>query len=182
MNTPFSAKRLPVVAALVALLGAPGCVMEQNYDARVTTADGEVIDVPLAPHPVNVTDGVVTVFLFQYVPTKLPDGAKRVVIRFDAGFTKGATPARIVVSDISEDPIMTLVDDRAPTLDGFVWQGKTSPLGTADDFIKFMTNIDNSIRVYRFTFTLKDGSVHVLTLPIMVPGFLKEAIEKTLTS
>jgi hypothetical protein len=182
MNTPFPAHRILAAASLAVLLGVSGCVMEQNYDARVTTADGEVIDVPLAPHPVNVTDGVVTVFLFQYVPTKLPDGAKRVVIRFDAGFTKGVKPASIVVRDISEAPIMTIVDDRAPILNGFVWQGKTEPLGPSDDFIKFMTNIDNSIRVYRFTFTMVDGSVHVLTLPIMVPGFLKEAIEKNISS
>jgi hypothetical protein len=181
MNTPRSAQRILVAASLAALLGASGCVVEQNYDARVTTADGEVIDVPLAPHPVNVTDGVVTVFLFQYAPVTLPDGAKRLEIKFDAGFKNGAKPAAIVVRDVSEAPVMTLVDVRDPALDGFVWRGKTAPLGPADDFIKFMTNIDNSIRVYRFTFTLVDGSVHVLTLPIMVPGFLKEGIEKNLS-
>jgi hypothetical protein len=182
MNTPHPAKRILVAASLAAFLGASGCVMEQNYDARVTTADGEVIDVPLAPHPLNVTDGEVTVFLFQYTPVVLPDGAKRMEIRFDAGFTKGFKPKSIVVRDISEAPIMTLVDDRAPTLDGYVWKGKTVPLGPSDDFIKFMTNIDNSIRVYRFTVTLTDGSVHVLTVPIMVPGFLKESIIKSLSS
>jgi hypothetical protein len=181
MNTPFSTKRLHVVA-LAALLGASGCVMEQNYDARITTAEGEVIDVPLGPHPVHVTDGVVTVFLFQYAPVTLPDGAKRVAIKFDAGFAVGAKPARIVVRDITDAPIMTLVDERDPPLDGTVWVGKTAPLGPGDDFIRFMTNIDDGYRIYRFTFTLKDGSVHVLTLPIMVPGFLKEAIEKNLTS
>jgi hypothetical protein len=181
MNTPFAAKRILVAASLVAFLGASGCVMEQNYDARVTTAEGEVIEVPLAPHPVNETDGVVTLFLFQYAPMTLPDGTKRLEIKFDAGFVKGAQPARIVVRDISEAPIMTILDDRSPAMDGAVWRGKTVPLGAADDALKFMTNIDNSIRIYRFTFTLVDGSVHVLTLPIMVPGYLKEAIEKGFT-
>jgi hypothetical protein len=178
MITPFAAKRILVAASIAAFLGASGCVMEQNYDARVTTAEGEVIDVPLAPHPLNVTDGVVTVFLFQYTPVVLVDGAKRLEIRFDAGFTKGYKPARVLVRDISEAPIMTILDDRAPKLDGYVWRGKTGSLGAGDDFIKFMTNIDNSIRIYRFTFTLVDGSVHVLTVPVMVPGYLKEVIEK----
>src|SRR5208282_2903000 len=158
MNTPFPAKRVLAAASLALFLGASGCVVEQNYDARVTTADGEVIDVPLAPHPVNVTVGVVTVFLFQYAPISLPDGAKRLEIKFDAGFTRDAKPARIVVRDITEAPIMTLADEGAPTLDGLVWRGKTAPLGPSDDFIRFMTNIDNSIRVYRFTFTMVDGS------------------------
>jgi hypothetical protein len=178
MNTPRSAKAILVAASLAALAGVSGCVMEQHFDARVTTADGEVIDVPLPQGKLNVTDGAVTVFLFQYTPVVLPDGAKRMEIRFDAGFTKGFKPKSIVVRDISEAPIMTLVDDRAPALNGYVWQGKTVPLGPSDDIIKFMANIDNSIRIYRFTITMVDDSVHVLTVPIMVPGFLKEAIEK----
>jgi hypothetical protein len=153
--------------------------MEQSYDARVTTAEGEVIDVPMTPHPVNVSDGVVRVFLFQFAPITLPDGAKRLEIKCNAEFIGGAKPESIVARDITEAPIMTLFDVRSPPLEqGRVWMGKTPPLGPSDDLIRFMGNIDNSIRIYRFTFTLSDGSVHVLTVPIIVPGILKEVIEK----
>jgi hypothetical protein len=182
MNTPSASNRTLAAAALAALLVASGCLMEQNYDARVTTAEGEVIDVPLAPHPIDVTDGVVRVYMFQYAPMTTSDGLKRLEIECEAGFYNGAKPARVLVRDISEAPIMTVFDERNPTLvQGKVWLGKTGPLGPSDDLLKFMANIDNSIRIYRFTFTLVDGSVHVLTVPVIVPGFLKEAIVKGFT-
>jgi hypothetical protein len=180
MKTPLSANRIPAAAALLVLLGASGCVMDQSYDARVTTAEGEVIDVPMTPHPIDVSDGVVRVFLFQFAPVTLPDGAKRLAIKCEAGFAGGARPASILVRDITEAPVMTVFDVRDPVLaDGKNWIDETAALGPSDDLIRFMANIDNSIRIYRFTFTLVGGSVHVLTVPIIVPGILKEVIEKS---
>jgi hypothetical protein len=171
-------KRLPfalAIAAVVALFAVNGCLMEGSYDVQVTTAEGDVVDVPMAPHPVHVSDGVVTVDLFQYGPVTLPDGANRLEIRCQAEFSGGSRPASVLVRDVTEAPIITILDDRAPAMaQGNRWTGTTRPLGPADDEIRWMANIDNSIRIYRFTFTLADRSVHVLTLPVIVPSMLKD--------
>lgn len=164
-------------AALALLLGGAGCVMEQNYDARVTTADGETIDVPMAVHDVSVTDGVVKVLRLQYLPVALPDGTKRLQIGCEAVFLGGSRPASIVVTDVTEAPIMTVFDDRAPKMAlGNHWVGLTAPLGPSDDLIRWMSDIDNSIRIYRCRFTLADGSTHLLTVPVIIPGVLKAVI------
>jgi hypothetical protein len=170
------------LAALGALFAGSGCLMEGTYDAAVTTAEGDVVDVPMSPHPIHTSDGVVTVDLFQYAPVTLPDGTNRLDIKCQAEFSGGSRPVSALLRDVTEDPIITVIDDRSPSLAaGGRWTATTRPLGPTDDDIRWMANIDNSIRIYRFTFTLVDGSVHVLTLPIMVPGYLKEAIEKSFT-
>jgi hypothetical protein len=163
------------LAALGALFAGAGCLMEGTYDAAVTTAEGDVVDVPMTPHPIHTSDGVVTVDLFQYAPVTLPDGTNRLDIKCQAEFSGGARPVSALVRDVTEDPIITVIDDRSPALAaGGRWTATTRPLGPTDDDIRWVANIDNSIRIYRFTFTLADRSVHVLTVPVIVPAMLKD--------
>jgi hypothetical protein len=166
-------------AALAAVLCAAGCVMQPTYDVAITTAEGDVVDVPMTPSPIDVSDGVVRVDLFQYAPTTLTDGTNRLQIRCQAEFSCGARPTAIVVRDVTDAPIITLFDVRKPDLvAGNRWIGATPNLGPSDDAIRWVANIDNSIRIYRFAFTLADGSVHVLTVPVIVPAVLKDLIRK----
>jgi hypothetical protein len=171
-------KRLPqaaACAAVAALFACAGCLMEGVYDVQVTTAEGDVVDVPMTPSPIHISDGVVTVDLFQYAPVTLPDGTNRLDIRCQAVFSGNARPSSVLVRDVTEAPIITVIDDSAPALaKGNRWSGMTRPLGPADDEIRWMANIDNSIRIYRFTFTLADRSVHVLSVPVIVPAVLKD--------
>jgi hypothetical protein len=169
-------------AALALLLGAAGCTVEQNYDAKITTAEGDTVLVPMAVHDTSVSDGVVKVQRFQYLPVTLPDGAKELQIGCEAVFTGNARPASIVVTDVTEAPILTVFDDRAPKMAlGNHWVGLTAPLGPSDDLISFLSDIDNSIRIYRCRFTLTDGSTHVLSVPVIMPGVLKAVIRSRLT-
>ncbi len=166
---------LGALAALI--IAGAGCTMEQNYDAKVTTADGDTVLVPMAVHDLSVTDGVVKVDRLQYLPMTLPDGTNRLQIGCEAIFEKGATPTSIVIRDVTEEPIMTVIDDRAPKMAlGNHWVGLTGPLGESDDLIKFLSDIDNSIRIYKCRFILADGSTHLLTVPVIVPGVLKAVI------
>jgi hypothetical protein len=178
MRTPKIVSRTLVVASLAAMLGAAGCLMQANYDARVTTADGEVIDVPLAMSKLDITDGVVAVNRFQFIPTTMADGQKGLQVSTEAVFSGGALPTSIVVKDVTEAPIMPIIDDRDPKMvKGTHWIGTTPVYRPSDDNIyKWMLNLDNSIRIYRFTIKLADQSTHVLNVPMMLTGDMKSAM------
>lgn len=182
MPPPLCASRALAGAALLALLGAAGCAVGGSFDSRITTAEGDVVDVPLTLKPVDISDGTVRVNFFEYVPAVLTDGTNRLRIRCAADISGGVRPSEVLVRDVTDAPIITLFDDRAPALlGGKRWTAQTAPLGPSDDIIRWLADIETSIRIYRFTFTFADGSVRVLTVPVIIPAALKEAMRKKIS-
>jgi hypothetical protein len=55
----------------------------------------------------------------------------------------------------------------------------TASLPVSDRY-KFLLDLDNTIKVYRFTFRLQDGTVHVVRVPIPVPAEMKLMIRTRL--
>ena len=164
----------PFLAALS--LAAGGCLMNADYSVTVTTADGVTLEVPLSSKPVmgpSASDDAVEVKNFQFLPMKTAD-SKTMGYAFELRFKGASRPALIVVEDISEEPIKDLLTDNSPKLvKNNLWHSLTRGYNPNEERLNWVLSLDNGVRTYRFTVTMTDKSVHVLRVPIFVPGSIK---------
>ncbi len=168
----LSSRCLPCLLAAVSL-GAAGCLMQASFTGNVTTADGVKLDVPLTVAKQDVHDDAVSVKNFQFAPWKMEDG-KGVAFAFQLKLVHGTKPLSVAVDDVTEAPILSLFTDKAPILSkDNLWSGVSPPHHAVDEYAKWMMTLENSIRVYRFTLKLEDGTTHVLWYPIFVPTNMK---------
>lgn len=165
-------RKLPGALAAVSL-GVSGCLMQAHYSANVTTADGVQIEVPLSREAVVVDDGTVSVKIFQFKPLPMEKG-KGLAFAFMLGFKEGAKPLAIEVDDVSDTPILNVLTDNAPKMGKKnTWSEGTSPRAPTDDLVKWLLTLENSVKVYRFTVKLADGTTHVLRYPVFAPAPMK---------
>jgi hypothetical protein len=184
LNTPFKAGLLAAALALAALWHS-GCQMTPDYAMSVTSADGVKLQVPFNGPPVPVTDGVVTVNAIQFAPWELDanNKAKTLAFSFLIGFKPGAVPERILIEDDTESPILQLFeDDHAKIVKNNLWAGVSKPFAPSDEHVNWVLDLDNNVRVYRVTVTLKDGTTHVLYKPVLIPAAMKQFMRSRLES
>ena len=75
---------------------------------------------------------------------------------------------------------MTLIEDSAPKLNKGEWRGAVTNLDLKDRRLGWMTSLDDSVRVIRFTVVLADGRTSVLDQAVSYPGLYKAVIRKAL--
>ena len=147
--------------------------MQASYSANVTTADGVQIEVPLSREPIVIEDSAVSIKRFLYQPLPLDKG-KGLAFAFMLEFKGGAKPVAIEVDDVSDMPILSVHTDNAPKLSNKnEWSAGTAPRPATDDLVKWLMTLENSVKVYRFTVKLADGTTHVLRYPVFAPGPMK---------
>jgi len=173
------------LAALLTLCGAglAGCNMQPEVAMSVTSADGQKLEVPYNAPQAVVTDGVVTVEQLQFAPWEMDANgkAKNLAFSFLLKFETPAQPAKIVIEDDTQLPILPLFEDDAPKLVRVnFWAALSKPFAPSDEHVNWVLDLDNNVRVYRLTVTLKDGSVHVLLKPVLVPAAMKAFIRNKL--
>jgi hypothetical protein len=157
-------------------IGAAGCLMQATYAMKFTTADGVNIEVPMSTSTPEISDGPVSVKNFRCMPMKVGD-TKGIVFGFQLAFEKGAKPVAIAVDDVSDDPILSVYVDNAPVLTtGSNWNAVTHVHAPVDEYVKWIMTLDNTIKVYRFTVKLADGSTRVMRYPLFVPAQLKRFV------
>ncbi len=167
--------RLAILAAAV-LLGAPGCLMQPSFSAKTTTADGVVIEVPMSRTPLVIEDDEMKVNRVLFTPVKV-DKAFALAILFQVEFQKGLKPVLATVDDVSDEPILNVLTVKDPPLtDKNHWNAASPPHNPADEYAKWMLTLDTTIKVYRFTVKLSDGTTHVLYYPVYVPGMMKNVM------
>jgi|GEM_PF-1295255 len=172
---PGCPSRALLAAVLSALVAGSGCLMQPSVSANVTTADGQTLEVPLGQGNVPVTDGVVSIKNFQFAPWDMgPNKPKAITFTFVVGFAPGSEPSSIVVDDFTEAPILQIFADmKAHIVKDNLWGAVSPPFAPQDEHVKWVLNLDNAVRVYRFTVKLRDGSTHVLLKPMFIPAQMK---------
>jgi hypothetical protein len=168
-------------ALALAALGHSGCQMTPDYAMSVTSADGQKLQVPFSGPPAITTDGVVTVNAIQFAPWELDanNKAKTVAFSFLIGFAPGSVPQKI--QDDTEMPILSIFeDDHAKIVKNNLWAGVSKPFAPSDEHVNWVLNLDNNVRVYRVTVTLKDGTTHVLYKPVLIPAAMKQFMRSRL--
>jgi hypothetical protein len=174
MATPQFLPRILAGALAVLSLEAGGCLMQANYSAMVTTADGTTVEAPLGNTKLEVGDGTVTVNRFQYVPQLLPDKSKGIVMTFEVVFKDGVLPRSIIVEDITDAPILMVLNESHPRMvKDTHWIGVSTAKHIDDPTYGWMLNLENTVKVYRFTIATNEGKVHVLRVPVFVPSQMK---------
>lgn len=74
----------------------------------------------------------------------------------------GQPPKRVVVEDVTADPIVRLVIDEAPRLDRQRWAGQARPIHLTAENTAWVFDPKPTVKVFRFTVLLADGSESVL--------------------
>jgi|HubBroStandDraft_1064217.scaffolds.fasta_scaffold37519_2 hypothetical protein len=182
LNPNCSLKWLACASALAAI-GLAGCLMQPDIAMSVTTADGQTLQVPFSGPPVPVTDGKVTVNSIQFAPWELDADkkAKTLAFSFLLQFAQGAEPAKILVEDDTEEPILSIFEDDHPQIvKNNLWAGVSRPFAPSDEHVNWVLNLDNNVRIYRVTVTLKDGTTHVLLKPVLIPATMKSYMRRRL--
>jgi hypothetical protein len=164
------------LAGSLAVLLAGCATSEYTYTTRL--ADGQRMTFQMVKGRVEPgrSDGFETL-----IPRFDPDPkAKRLQMGF-AFSADGAPPFKHVrVEDMSEEKPILLVDDAAPHLKSGVWIGRSPSFAADAPEVHWVTYLDDSFKVYRFTITLNDGRTIVLHQGFMVAGFMKAMLRQVL--
>jgi hypothetical protein len=178
MMNPKGVFRALALAALTLVLGQPGCVMAPAISLSVVTADGEKLDVPLNTAPVPVTDGTMTLKVFQMSPWQVgPDKPKQIAFSVIIQFVPGSVVTSMRIDDVTEAPIENIFDDpkgKVGAMKDNVWGTVTHPFAPQDEHINWILTVENSVRIYRLTAKLADGTTHTVLKPLFVPAAVKD--------
>jgi hypothetical protein len=158
------------------LLAQSGCVMQPTISLSVTTADGEKLDVPLNEAAGPATDGTMTVKVFQFSPWNVAkDKPKEITFSMIVEFVPGTELKGILVEDVTDTPIeMIYSDPKATIVKNNIWGAVSKPYAPQDEHVNWVLTVENSVRIYKFTAKLGDGTTHTVLKPLFVPSNVKE--------
>jgi hypothetical protein len=168
--------RTLALAAALAMLAHTGCVMQPAISLSVTTADGEKLDVPLNTAPAPASDGTMTVKVFQMSPWVVaPDKPKQITFSVIVQFIPGSVLKSMRIDDVTEAPIENISDEpHAAIMKDNVWGAVTRSFAPQDEHVNWILTVENSVRIYRLTAKLADGTTHTVLKPLFVPAAVKE--------
>lgn len=169
----------PVFVSLLALVGglAGGCATG-DFTMVVPIAGGEKAHVPLNKNGVPMTeegDITITVATIQLNDDKKP------IYNFGFKDSRHRPLAKVVVEDVSDEPVLTLVDDSAPkTTATGEWKTSTEAMDMSSVRLHWLQTISNSTRVFRFTLTFGDGQTQKLLQGMQIGAPAKAGLRKLL--
>ena len=158
-----------------------GCMMQPTVSMELTINGGEKYEVQFGNKGIVKTeDSIVRIDIAGLVV----DAASQKSSNAAEIFFKGkAAPKTIMMEDITDDHPVRLIYDDHPTLNAnHAWKQTSSYKDLADERFTWLTVIDNSVRVYRFTVVTDDGESHEYRQATMYASYAKEAIRKAMGS
>lgn len=175
MRTSFIL-RTAALCVTLGLLGQAGCVMAPTISLSVTTADGEKLDVPLNEAAGPATDGTMTVKVLQMSPWDVAkDKPKEITFSMIVEFVPGTVLKGMLVQDVTDTPIEKIFEDpNAKIVKNNVWGTVSKPFAPQDEHVNWILTVENSVRIFKFTAKLGDGTTHSVLKPMFVPSNVKE--------
>lgn len=149
-----------------------------TYVKKIST--GERIEFPLVrgmPEPAK--SGAITIAAATLIPDQKED-KKQAVYLFAMLDESPQPPKSVRIEDVSDDIARVLLEDPNPTLNKHRWVGHSREFTGNDAELNWVTYLDDSLRVFRFTITSASGEKIVLHQGWMVPAMMKAAMRKTL--
>ncbi|MEO7599016.1 MAG: hypothetical protein ABIV50_08795 [Opitutus sp.] len=155
----------------LALVGL-GCATG-DYAYVTTTASGERIQIPLkGGSPERAKKGNLTVMHAALIPSPTRD-KKELLYLFGLQDSSAVPPSEIRVEDVTEDHAILMVEEKNPKFSKNLWSSTSKLFSGTDPEMNWVSHLDNSMRVFRFTVTGADGTKTVLNQGWMVPGWAK---------
>jgi hypothetical protein len=164
--------------APIALAALAGCAvpMTSSNTNVVPLANGEKMEMSVTAGGIATVSGEgVHIVQANLMPTA---DKKHVVYAFEVTVKEGLVAKHVTIEDMTEDPVRLVVDDPDPRLTNGHWKFTTPPLDPKQPGVEWITQLDDTIRVFRFTVTLADGHQVVLRQPWIYPIYLKSIIRK----
>jgi len=84
------------------------------------------------------------------------------------------------VEDVTEEHPTLMVEDLEAKLTKQKWAATSHPFNGEDPAMVWVANLDNSMRIFRFTIAKADGTKTVLDQGWMVPGWAKVPMRRAL--
>ncbi len=171
-NPRFRGRQLLLLAAALALAGCA------NEPLLLPIAGGQKAVVGFGKRGVvMVENDEAKIDEAAVLPTK--DGHH---LAFILIFTakNGFVPREVKVEDVTGNPVMVVCTDLHPSLIHGMWYGPAKPVSLKDPAVKWVFNLDDSIRVYRFILTGADGRVTTLDQGAIFPARMKMAFRYVL--
>lgn len=154
-----------------------GCASSGDLSLVVPTAGGGRARLPISRGGVAPSEN--DIVRIDAASFTLDAKSRRFAYTFAVTEKRPGVLKAIRVEDISDDKPELLLEDSAPELRDGKWHGVCAPISADDVRLKWLSTIDNTARVYRFTFTTKDGRTHVLDQGALFPGPMKSAIRRS---
>lgn len=175
--------RLPglVLAAGLLCLGFAGCVVAPSVAMVQTIAGGESFEVKLDSKGVERAEDKDAKVTIAGIIIDSP--SKKAGYNAEIQIKSGFVPTHIVMEDISEDPVVMVLNDEHPVVTAeHLWKAVSTYRELDDSRFKWLMPLDNSVRVYRFTITTEDGRTLVYRQAAFYTSYVKEAIRRQLGS
>jgi hypothetical protein len=162
--------------ALAASLAGCAVPMTSSNSYIVPLANGDKMEMSVVAGGIALQSGG-GIHIVQASLAPMAD-KKHVAYVFEVTVKDGLVLKHVTVEDMTEDPVRVLADDPGPRVTAGHWKFTTPALDPKDPGTVWITQLDDTIRVFRFTLTLADGHQVVLKQPSMYPIVLKSIIRK----
>jgi hypothetical protein len=105
---------------------------------------------------------------------------KNCVHHFGLEFAPGVIPTHISVEDVADEkPILLMTEDK-PELTSGRWSKVSEPIDIDGESLKWLHDIDDSFRIYRFNITLQDGQKITLLSAAIYISYFKAGLMQVL--
>ncbi|HWA87995.1 MAG TPA: hypothetical protein VG710_17335 [Opitutus sp.] len=154
-----------------------GCATEFKYNA--TTSDGRHLTFRMIN---GVPDHGEAAGIRTDTPKLDPNPKDKTLVYLLRFIVEKGQPAprHVKVEDVSDETSFLLVEDSHPKLTNNEWRGVSRTYKTDEPEMRWLSYLDQSFRIYRFTVTLADGRTVVLHEGVMVPSFGKAMLRHVL--
>ena len=166
--------RLPFIAALGLLAGCT----TGSFWVNVPISGGETVPLELTRggivHAEN-EDFKADAAVMQFDPK-----TKSATYFFEFEVKHGAAPRSVKVEDISDETPLTLFQADPVKLENGHWKARTASFAPDQQNSKWLYQIENTIRVCRFTIVTADGRSEVLNEGCNYYAFVKDLIRQNM--
>jgi hypothetical protein len=169
---------LAVLCVSAAILA--GCATgEYAFVTRVST--GERLQLPIKNgEPLHPKSGTIEI-AYAGVQPGLSPANKEFIYYFSLWENSGKAPRSIKVEDITDDKAVLMVEDLSPKLSSLNRWGASSRAYTGTDpEMHWVSYVDESMRVFRFTIINSEGQKVILDQGWFLPAWAKAAMRKAL--
>jgi hypothetical protein len=167
-----------VLLGLAAVLAGCAVPMTSSNTFLVPLSNGETLTMSYNSKGVIKQSGHgVEVIQADLMPT--PD-KKHITYEFEFMVKSGLGVKDVLIQDMTDEPIAILAHDSNPQLVKDHWKFITPALDPKSHGLEWLIQLDETIRVFRFTVTLNDGTQVVLDQPAVEPVIIKQLIRKML--
>ena len=168
----------PRLLALLIILPVAGCSIGTSTGTvtlKMPISGGELV--PIDFNRGNVVNSETDQIRIEKA---LFSGGKDLKGSYIFGFfeKKGGIPRRVLVEDVTDDEPTLWVDDRSPILKNGHWEYACPAVAYEEKSLRWLREIDNSVRIYRFTVDQGDGPALVVYEAAIFPSVVKEFIKK----